>query len=143
MSHPQTFTAAVIEEHEGKARTVFKTLSLDDLPAHDTLVQIDYSGLNYKDGLALSGNRNKVARSLPMVGGIDLAGLHLSPAEVSPREVALDVARVLRERLEHLVGERQGRGPREPRNARAVRDERRLGHEVPGKDDGGGDAPPG
>ena len=74
MSHPQTFTAAVIEEHEGKARTVFKTLSLDELPAHDTLVQIDYSGLNYKDGLALSGNRNKVARSLPMVGGIDLAG---------------------------------------------------------------------
>lgn len=33
-----------------------------------------YSALNYKDGLALSGHRNRVARRLPMAGGIDLAG---------------------------------------------------------------------
>lgn len=45
-----------------------------DLPDLDVLVEVAYSGLNYKDGLALSGNRNKVARKLPMVGGIDLAG---------------------------------------------------------------------
>lgn len=69
-----TFPAVVIEEHEGKASTVFKQLTLADLPQHDTLVEVQYSGLNYKDGLALSGNRNKVARSLPMVGGIDLVG---------------------------------------------------------------------
>lgn len=69
-----TFTAALIEEHEGKARTVFRQLALSDLPDHDVLVEVQYSALNYKDGLALSGNRNKVARSLPMVGGIDLAG---------------------------------------------------------------------
>ncbi len=69
-----TFRAVVIEEQDGKAATTFKQLSLSDLPAHDTLVEIEYSGLNYKDGLALSGNRNKVARSLPMVGGIDLVG---------------------------------------------------------------------
>ena len=69
-----TFTAVVIEEHEGKARTAFKPLTLADLPDDDVLVEVQYSALNYKDGLALSGNRNKVARSLPMVGGIDLAG---------------------------------------------------------------------
>lgn len=69
-----TFPAVVIEEQNGKTSTVFKHLTLDDLPAHDTLVKIQYSGLNYKDGLALSGNRNKVARSLPMVCGIDLVG---------------------------------------------------------------------
>ena len=69
-----TFPAVVIEEVDGKAVTAFKQLSLADLPDHDTLVEIQYSGLNYKDGLALSGNRNKVARSLPMVGGIDLVG---------------------------------------------------------------------
>lgn len=69
-----TFTALVIEDHNGQATSVFKQLSLADLPDHDTLVEIEYSGLNYKDGLALSGNRNKVARSLPMVGGIDLVG---------------------------------------------------------------------
>lgn len=68
------FPSVVIEEQDGKATTVFKELSLADLPDHDTLVEIQYSCLNYKDGLALSGNRNKVARSLPMVGGIDLVG---------------------------------------------------------------------
>ena len=71
---PDTFTAVVIEEHEGKARTTFKPLTLADLPDDDVLVEVQYSALNYKDGLALSGNRNKVARSLPMVAGIDLAG---------------------------------------------------------------------
>jgi putative YhdH/YhfP family quinone oxidoreductase len=69
-----TFTAVLIEEVEGKARTVFKQLSLAELPDHDVLVEVAYSALNYKDGLALTGNRNKVARKLPMVGGIDLAG---------------------------------------------------------------------
>jgi putative YhdH/YhfP family quinone oxidoreductase len=68
------FPATVIEEHDGKARPVLKTLQLSDLPDLDVLVEVAYSGLNYKDGLALSGNRNKVARKLPMVGGIDLAG---------------------------------------------------------------------
>jgi putative YhdH/YhfP family quinone oxidoreductase len=69
-----SFTAMVIEDHAGTAQTVFKTLTLADLPDHDVLVEVAYSALNYKDGLALLGNRNKVARSLPMVGGIDLAG---------------------------------------------------------------------
>ncbi len=69
-----TFTALVIEEHEGKARSVFKQLRLSDLPDDDVLVEVQYSALNYKDGMAIAGNRNKVARSLPMVGGIDLAG---------------------------------------------------------------------
>jgi putative YhdH/YhfP family quinone oxidoreductase len=70
----ESFTALVVEDVDGKPATVFKRLSLRDLPDHDTLVEIEYSGLNYKDGLFLSGNRNKVARTLPMVGGIDLAG---------------------------------------------------------------------
>ena len=69
-----TFTALVIEEHEGKAQSSFKQLTLADLPDDDVLVEVQYSALNYKDGLAVAGNRNKVARSLPMVGGIDLAG---------------------------------------------------------------------
>jgi putative YhdH/YhfP family quinone oxidoreductase len=69
-----SFTAVVVEELDGKARTVFKALTLADLPDLDVLVEVACSALNYKDGLALSGNRNKVARRLPMVGGIDLAG---------------------------------------------------------------------
>jgi len=68
------FMAMLIEEIDGKARSVLKPLTLADLPDDDVLVEVAYSGLNYKDGLALCGNRNKVARKLPMVGGIDLAG---------------------------------------------------------------------
>jgi len=68
------FTAVMIEEADGKARTVFRNMRLAELPDLDVLVEVQYSALNYKDGLALSGNRNKVARTLPMVGGIDLAG---------------------------------------------------------------------
>ena len=70
----QKFTAVVVEDVGGTATTSFKTLSLQDLPPHEVLVQVEFSGLNYKDGMALSGNRSKVARKLPMVGGIDLAG---------------------------------------------------------------------
>jgi acrylyl-CoA reductase (NADPH) len=69
-----TFTAVVIEDEAGKARTTFKQLTLADLPDHDVLVEVEFSTLNYKDGLVVTGNRNKVARKLPIIAGIDLAG---------------------------------------------------------------------
>jgi acrylyl-CoA reductase (NADPH) len=68
------FLAMVIEELDGKAVASLKQLNLGDLPDLDVLVEVAFSALNYKDGLAICGNRNKVARKLPMVGGIDLAG---------------------------------------------------------------------
>ena len=37
------------------------------------LVEVAYSTVNYKDGLAVSG-KGRIARKLPMVAGIDLAG---------------------------------------------------------------------
>ncbi len=43
------------------------------LPAGDVLVQVDYSTLNYKDGLAIT-NKSQVVRNWPMVAGIDGAG---------------------------------------------------------------------
>lgn len=70
----ERFHAVVIEERDGKAAASIKEIGLQDLPDRDVLVEVAFSSLNYKDGLALSGNRNKVARKLPMVGGIDLAG---------------------------------------------------------------------
>ena len=69
-----TFNAMVVEDIDGRARAAIKTLTVADLPDNDVLVEIAYSSLNYKDGLVVKGNRNKVARKLPMVGGIDLAG---------------------------------------------------------------------
>ena len=67
------FTAYVFEDVGGKPKGGFKTLTLADLPDLDVLVEIQYSSLNYKDGLAITG-KGRIARRLPMTGGIDIAG---------------------------------------------------------------------
>ncbi|MGH6760881.1 MAG: MDR family oxidoreductase [Phyllobacterium sp.] len=67
------FHAMMIEDVEGKPMASLKHLSIDALPDHDVLVEIEYSSLNYKDGLAISG-KSRIARRLPMIAGIDLAG---------------------------------------------------------------------
>ena len=69
-----SFTAFVIEDADGKPRGGFKPLTLADLPDNDVLVEVAYSTVNYKDGLVITGTGGRVARKLPMVGGIDLAG---------------------------------------------------------------------
>ena len=68
-----SFRAMVIDEEDGKPAASIKMLTRGDLPDHDVLVEIAYSGLNYKDGLAISG-RQKIARKVPLIAGIDLAG---------------------------------------------------------------------
>ncbi|MGH8920995.1 MAG: MDR family oxidoreductase [Actinomycetes bacterium] len=65
-----TFTA-VVAEADGPAQ--IRQLSDDDLPEGDVTVDVRYSSLNYKDGLAVMG-KGKVVRSFPLVCGIDLAG---------------------------------------------------------------------
>jgi acrylyl-CoA reductase (NADPH) len=55
------FSAAILDTDEAQ------------LPAGDVLVQVEYSTLNYKDGLAIT-NKGPVVRSWPMVAGIDGAG---------------------------------------------------------------------
>ena len=68
-----TFRAFVADEVDGKYCTGFRNLSLDDLPKEPVLVDVAYSTLNYKDGLAVTG-KGKIVRKFPMVCGIDLAG---------------------------------------------------------------------
>ncbi|WP_416348387.1 MDR family oxidoreductase [Gemmobacter sp.] len=78
MADPVTdFTALVIRDAEGKPKAGFERLTLADLPDNDVLVEISHSSLNYKDGLAVSG-KGRIARRLPMVAGIDLAGTVVS-----------------------------------------------------------------
>lgn len=68
-----SFRALMIDK-QGDAQSVsFRELEAAQLPDHDVLVEIEYSTLNYKDGLAVSG-KGRIARRLPMVAGIDLAG---------------------------------------------------------------------
>ena len=69
----ESFKAFVIEDADGKPKGGFKQLTLADLPDNDVLVEVAYSTVNYKDGLAVSG-KGRIARKLPMVAGIDLAG---------------------------------------------------------------------
>lgn len=69
----ETFTAMVIDTVDGKPKGAFREISLADLPDNDVLVEIAYSTVNYKDGLAITG-KGRIARRMPMVGGIDLAG---------------------------------------------------------------------
>ena len=69
-----TFNAMVIDAVDGKPKAGFRALNLTDLPDHDVLVEIHFSTLNYKDGLAVSG-KGRIARRTPLVAGIDLAGV--------------------------------------------------------------------
>jgi acrylyl-CoA reductase (NADPH) len=68
-----SFRAFVVDEIDGKYTPEFKTLTLADLPREAVLVDVAYSTLNYKDGLAVTG-KGKIVRKFPMVCGIDLAG---------------------------------------------------------------------
>ena len=45
-----------------------------DLPDDDVTFRVDYSGINYKDGLAIT-NASPVVRLWPMVAGIDGVGV--------------------------------------------------------------------
>ncbi|MBD9375426.1 oxidoreductase [Rhizobium sp. ARZ01] len=67
------FDAMVVEDVDGKPHAQLRKLTQADLPDHDVLVEVAYSSLNYKDGLAIAG-KGRIARRVPMVGGIDLAG---------------------------------------------------------------------
>ena len=68
-----TFTALVLRETDDGHVGALEQLTDADLPDGDVTVDIDYSSLNYKDGLALAG-KNRIVRSYPMVPGIDLTG---------------------------------------------------------------------
>ena len=68
-----TFTALVLRETDHGPVGALEQLTDADLPDGDVTIDVDYSSLNYKDGMALSG-KGRIVRSYPMVPGIDLAG---------------------------------------------------------------------
>ena len=68
------FKALLVDKKEDQYQTRLTELDDSQLPEGDVTVRVEYSTLNYKDGLAISG-RSPVVRSFPMVPGIDLAGV--------------------------------------------------------------------
>ena len=69
------FNALVMEQNdEGLASAVIKEISESDLPEGNVTVAVEYSTLNYKDGLCLSAKGGGLVRKYPHVPGIDFAG---------------------------------------------------------------------
>lgn len=89
----QRFPAWVVRRSENDERSPAASLEtvdvdvLDDIAAEgspedapDTVVRVDYSSINYKDALALTGVPG-VVRRLPLIAGIDLTGTVLSTSD--------------------------------------------------------------
>ncbi|WP_440875148.1 acrylyl-CoA reductase (NADPH) [Thalassotalea sp. PLHSN55] len=67
------FNGILIEKDEQGYRADLKPLTEADLPEGDVTIDVQFSTLNYKDGLAITG-KGPVVRQFPMVPGIDLVG---------------------------------------------------------------------
>lgn len=70
-----TFRALLTEKaDDGTVFSTVKTLADDMLPDGDVTVDIEWAGLNYKDGLCLTGEGGLV-RNYPHIAGIDFSGI--------------------------------------------------------------------
>ena len=68
------FTALVLNEEDRKVSAEIQTLPDSALPEGDVTVGIEYSTLNYKDGMIIKG-LGRLVRNFPHVPGIDFAGV--------------------------------------------------------------------
>ncbi|MBC2660338.1 oxidoreductase [Novosphingobium flavum] len=67
------FNAILIEKPETGQTVSLQSLDESQLPEGDVTIDVAFSTLNFKDGLAITGS-SPVVRKFPMVPGIDLAG---------------------------------------------------------------------
>jgi len=65
--------AILINKDDSGYSAQMSQIEEQQLPTGDVLIQVDYSTLNYKDSLAITG-ASPVVRNFPMVPGIDFAG---------------------------------------------------------------------
>jgi len=68
-----TFKAIVVEKSEGGQKVGLADFDEANLMDGDVTVRVEWSTVNYKDGLALTG-KAPVVRRFPMIPGIDFAG---------------------------------------------------------------------
>jgi acrylyl-CoA reductase (NADPH) len=69
-----TFKAIVVEKTESGTKAALTDFDEANLMDGDVTVAVDYSTVNYKDGLAITG-KSPVVRRFPMIPGIDFAGV--------------------------------------------------------------------
>lgn len=67
------FSGILISKTDAGQTVELTQIDEAQLPEGDVTIQVDYSTLNFKDGLAITG-KSPVVRKWPMVPGIDLAG---------------------------------------------------------------------
>lgn len=81
MKHDDPFKALVLTQDDGRTQSELRDLTIARLPPGDVTVKVDYSSLNYKDAMAVTG-KGRIVRDFPMVPGIDLAGTVLESSAV-------------------------------------------------------------
>ncbi|MCH7880929.1 MAG: oxidoreductase [Proteobacteria bacterium] len=74
---PDHFQGYQINKTDAGQTCELKQLSDDDLMEGDVTIQVEYSSLNYKDGLALTG-KSSVVRKFPLTPGVDFSGTVIS-----------------------------------------------------------------
>ncbi|QGX38832.1 YhdH/YhfP family quinone oxidoreductase [Permianibacter aggregans] len=77
-----SFQAIRVSESDGKVRGALVQMEQRELTAGELLIAVEYSSINYKDALAVTG-RGKIMRKLPLNAGIDLAGTVLESSDPS------------------------------------------------------------
>jgi acrylyl-CoA reductase (NADPH) len=72
-----SFKALVLHEEGGKIVPRLETVDVSRLPPGEVTVAVEYSTLNYKDGMILEG-QGRLVRTYPHVPGVDFAGTVVS-----------------------------------------------------------------
>ncbi len=68
------FKALLLNQEDKKTIATISQIDESQLPEGNVKIDVKYSSLNYKDGLAITG-KGKIIRNFPMVPGIDLSGV--------------------------------------------------------------------
>ena len=69
------FRALILEQDaDGNAAPHLRTMTESDLPPGEVTIAVQYSTVNYKDGLAMLPNGGGIVKTYPHVGGVDFAG---------------------------------------------------------------------
>lgn len=81
-----TFKAFYVEETpEGQVTSSVRKVPVSFLPDNEVMIRVQFSSLNYKDGLSASGNKG-VTRNYPHIPGIDAAGVVVRDSSGSFKE---------------------------------------------------------
>ena len=70
----ESFKALVLDQVDDEFSAGFRDVAVADLPDGDVTVAIEYSTINYKDGLVINGNVGRLVREFPHIPGIDFSG---------------------------------------------------------------------